>query len=274
MKNIKCNIVLKKNLANVIESIVEKSLDKAKDAGNKKKILVSLILVFGFALSGYSDYTGNLAFAQCDSAFDIQYNVGSTINFGSYEQDNNVCNGNENIEWIILAKDEEKELLISKYALDVKPYNNEYNRTTWEDCTLRKWLNEDFLNNAFNEEEQKRIITSTISADNNLKYNTLPGEVTRDKIFILSSTEAAEYLTDENTRVCVPTEYAVKQGAYTSNSCFFEDMATCWWWLRSPGKNVKNASCVNCEGTISNNGTYVHCRLNCVRPTLWLDIKG
>ena len=49
--------------------------------------------------------------------------VGDYITFGLYEQDNDLSNGKENIEWLILELKDEKALVISKYALDSKPYN-------------------------------------------------------------------------------------------------------------------------------------------------------
>ena len=57
--------------------------------------------------------------------------VGSTVFFGSYEQDNDTANGKEDIEWIVLAKEGNKLLVISKYALDCQKYNSTYRHT---DC--------------------------------------------------------------------------------------------------------------------------------------------
>ena len=63
--------------------------------------------------------------------------VGDTIKLGTYEQDNNKSNGKEEIEWRVLDIDGNEALLISEYALDCKPYNEEYAEITWEDFTLR-----------------------------------------------------------------------------------------------------------------------------------------
>jgi uncharacterized repeat protein (TIGR02543 family) len=64
--------------------------------------------------------------------------------FGTYEQDNNLANGAEDIEWLVLEKKDGKALLLSKYALVTKPYNEEDTDVTWESCTLRSWLNGEF----------------------------------------------------------------------------------------------------------------------------------
>ena len=45
-------------------------------------------------------------------------NVGDIIVFGTYEQDNNISNGKENIKWLVLAKENNRVLVISDKALD------------------------------------------------------------------------------------------------------------------------------------------------------------
>ena len=72
----------------------------------------------------------------------------SVITFGKYEQDNNVGNGREDIEWLVLDVKDNKALIISKYGLDCQPYNASQAEVTWENCTLRKWLNDNFLSKA------------------------------------------------------------------------------------------------------------------------------
>ena len=58
-----------------------------------------------------------------------------------------------------LAKEGERILVISKYALDAKPYNTNWVRRTWEGCSLRKWLNGEFYSRAFSPAEPERIVT-------------------------------------------------------------------------------------------------------------------
>ena len=63
--------------------------------------------------------------------------------FGSYEQDNDLLNGSEPIEWQILESDGNSTLLISRYVWDYQPYNTERVDVTWETCSMRQWLNDD-----------------------------------------------------------------------------------------------------------------------------------
>ena len=87
----------------------------------------------------------------------VSYKVGDIIKFGHYEQDGNTSYGKEEIEWEVLKVESDRVLVVSKYALDCKPYNTEYTDVTWETCSLRQWLNSTFLNTAFSAEEQKKI---------------------------------------------------------------------------------------------------------------------
>ena len=186
--------------------------------------------------------------------------VGETITFGSYEQDNNDANGKEDIEWIVLEIKDGKALVISKYALDCQKYNTSYTSVTWENCTLRKWLNNDFLKSAFSEEEQAMIPTVTVSADKNPSYNTNAGNATQDRVYLLSLAEAKTYFGSNSERVCEATDYVNAKN--TSKM----------WWLRSPGGYQDNAVYVDANGNVYERGTQVTDVRAAVRPVLWIDL--
>lgn len=212
--------------------------------------------------------------------------VGDIIAFGSYEQDNNPDNGPETIEWIVLDVQDGKALLLSKYGLDAKHYNKEWTGITWEECTLRSWLNIDFLNSAFVAEEQSAILMTEVDnsdAQGCSVWNTSGGNSTYDKIFLLSYAEANKYLavqhwetdgSDENMKSRVaPTAYAIAQGASCDSLYQTADgQPAGWWWLRSPGFIQDNAAYVNCDGSLSDlNATNSD---NAVRPAFWLDLES
>ena len=195
-------------------------------------------------------------------------NVGDTYRFGSYEQDNNKSNGQEDIEWLVLAKEGTKILVISKEALDCKPYNTSDTDVTWETCTLRKWLNNDFINAAFSADERTMIPTVTVSADKNPDYSTNPGNATQDQVFLLSITEVNKYFSSDSARQCKPTDYAVANGAWESDS------GNCWWWLRSHGFYQNNAARVDDDGGVGGLGVNVDHVHGAVRPALWIDLNS
>ena len=232
-----------------------------------KKVIVLLIAVIMMLTLTACGSTNKLASIKNTIA------VGDIIEFGAYEQDNDTSNGKEPIEWQVLERDGDKVLVISKYALDCKPYNTEYEDVTWETCTLRTWLNGTFLNEAFSEAEQAIIQTTEVSADRNPDYSTDPGNATEDKIFLLSIIETYTYFASDEASMCVPTAYAIANGAYTYD--WDQDgEATCWWWLRSPGIYLSFAASVDNDGGVYSNGDYVNYVSDCVRPALWINLDS
>ncbi len=191
--------------------------------------------------------------------------VGDYVKFGKYEQDNNTSNGKEDIEWLVLDVQGDKALVISRYALDCKPYHEEYVDVTWETCTLRKWLNNDFINTAFTSAEKAKIPTVTVSADKNPSYSTNPGNATQDKVYLLSINESNKYLYSSASKECKPTKYAETKGGYVYNG-------NCWWWLRSPGYFQSYAAHVYNNGDVNGSGDYVLNTEIAVRPAMWITI--
>ena len=201
--------------------------------------------------------------------------VGSYVYFGAYEQDNNTSNGKEDIEWLVLANEGNKALVISKYALDCQQYNTSFRSETWETCSLRKWLNGTFLSAAFSSEEQNSIISSTVTADKNPSYSTSPGNNTTDKVFLLSITEVNKYFNSRDARKCDPTDYAIAQaqGAWKNDNYKTDGLVTpYYWWLRSPGITCYNAAYVNSDGSVDGSGGSVRNDYAAVRPTLWINL--
>jgi len=191
--------------------------------------------------------------------------IGSSVSFGTYEQNNNKSDGKEEIEWMVLAKENNRILVISRYALDCQSYNTSSTDVTWETCSLRKWLNEAFLNSAFSKIERALIPSVTVSADENPSYSTSPGNSTTDQVFLLSVAEANKYFNSDSARQCQGTAYCYALGVYKGAS-----NGNCWWWLRSPGKNSYKTAYVHNIGVVNVNGLNVDYRYG-VRPALWIN---
>ena len=167
--------------------------------------------------------------------------TGDIIKFGSYEQDNNFENGKEPIEWIVLSKENDKVLLLSKYGLDCCGNDVLFR---WQDCYLEKWLNDSFYNQAFSDEEKEFIKKTKLS---NINYMGTVLSVSNDYIFCLSFDDVtntkygfSEYLMDNDIkRRCSPTAYAISRGVTTwDGSQTEEGKGTCEWWLRYSGEGT------------------------------------
>ena len=256
-----------KDSVNKIEECKYNDAIALMDAGNVVEAYKALV-----ALDGYKDSAD-----KANSIYDQYYveklkivKAGDYVFFGAYEQDNNTSNGKEDVEWLVLEVKDGKALVISKYALDCKPYNTSYTDVTWETCTLRKWLNNDFLGSAFSADEKAMIHTVTVSADKNPNYNTNPGNATQDQVFLLSITEANKYFSSDSARQCKPTDYAVANGALE----YVYDSGNCWWRLRSPGYIQNCAASVHYDGGVSEYGRRVTYAFIAVRPALWIDLNS
>ncbi len=232
------------------------------------------------ALNGYKDSAEQIK--KCNiGLYGEEYvntNIGDYITFGAYEQDNNISNSKEEIEWLVLDKQEGKVLVISKYSLDCQRYNTSEPDVTWETCSLRKWLNGTFINNAFSAEEQAMIPTVTVSADKYSEYySTNTGNATQDKVFLLSITEANQYFASDEERKCAPTDYAIAQGTWTNDSYKVGGRATCWWWLRTPGRDetkYQRIASVDSYGGVYWPGYACDSDDAAVRPALWIDLNS
>ncbi len=158
-----------------------------------------------------------------------QIEVGETIEFGSYEQDNNVSNGKEPIEWIVLKSEDDHALLMSVNCLDYKSYNTESTEATWETSSLREWLNNEFMDEAFSARERKRvraqtienlglyagmdedgswIVTNSEEYVKNVLYQTEDSNETEDRVYLLSADESILYLSSGDVERPPLTEYA------------------------------------------------------------------
>lgn len=195
--------------------------------------------------------------------------VGDYIKFGAYEQDNDASNGKEGVEWRILKIENEKVLIISKYALDCQPYHATNESATWETCSLRKWLNNDFINSAFSEEEKARIPTVKVAADKNATTGSDVGNSTEDKVFLLSIMEAKEYLNHDALLQCEATTYSDARGVYTQSS-----RLVCDYWLRTTGVSQFYASFVNNAGSLGYRGARIDDTDMGVRPAMWIDLNA
>lgn len=197
-----------------------------------------------------------------------EWAAGDVVVFGSYEQDNVLTNGKEPLEWIVLKTEDGRAMLITRYLIDARAYHEQFVNMTWSECTLRQWLNDTFLKEAFSQEEQARIQEVLVVNDDNPHYSTRGGEDTLDRVFLLSEAELLEFFPEQEQRTCQATEYAKAQGAYVD-----ENNGNSWWWLRSPGVRPVDACGVRADGRISGYGSRdVNRPSGSLRPVIWVTM--
>ena len=186
-----------------------------------------------------------------------------TIKFGSYIQNSDT---KEPIEWYILANQENSFLLMSKYVLEVKAYHDNCEEmVTWQTCSLRKWLNHEFMDIAFTEEEKQRIRKIALYSDHNPDFDVDFETEHTDSVFLPSISEVEKYFKRWSLFLAEPTKHVRKRNPY-----LHYDLDTCYFWLRAFGEDGWNASIINSEGRVNVDGASSGDTGIGVRPALWI----
>lgn len=181
------------------------------------------------------------------SSDSASYKVGDEIKFGKFEQNNEPDTGREDIVWIVAEKNGTKLTLISKYCLASMSYHTAQKEVTWAECSLRKWLNEDFINASFSEPEKKIVM--------NVKH----GEIF-DSAYILDEATFERYTKESFWGETSLTEFAKGQGD------------THYMWLRSDEKS-QAAPRGTLSGELVTDGDPIVNQLLAVRPVINIDLS-
>jgi len=195
--------------------------------------------------------------------------------------------------WKVLDVDiaNNRALLLSKDIIEELPYHTEFTAVTWEDCSLRKYLNGKFYKR-FTPDEQKRIIPWDNENPDNQWYGTDGGRRTEDNVFLLSIGEVVKYFGDsgdlaarkgwywetgeavlKDGKGCIINdEYNDARVAKLNNNDNNGNNGRSWWWLRSLGYTRRDAATVYRDGTVRLDGNDAFRAKGGVRPALWLNL--
>ena len=171
--------------------------------------------------------------------------VGDFITVGRYEQDNNLTNGPEPIEWRVLDKKDGKLLVISDKSL----YESSFAYLgwqpvpqNWESSCARGWLNNYFMQTAFTPAEQARVVLTNVHTEPTEGSPIDPGPDTQDYMFLLSGQEASAYFPTAESRRTKTTAYALSRRSESRAHQGFDGDLGDWrtnvsfWLLRSPAR--------------------------------------
>ena len=154
-----------------------------------------------------------------------------------------------NCDWMVLERTDGKALL-TKYMADNKhPYHDKSEKVTWENCTLRNYLNGEFLQDGkFTPSELAMILETDVVNIANEEFGTNGGKNTKDKVFLMNEPEFNKY------------KKKLKAKAKTMR-------------LRTPGKDAASTTYVSALGDIITYGFPVDENGACIRPTMWVNLK-
>lgn len=152
-----------------------------------------------------------------------------------------------NLEWIVLKKENDRALVLSKKCVSELPYEEKTGCAVWEISTIRHWLNRDFYS-LFNDEEKMQIANTKI---NNLDVPSFSSHAeggwnTIDKVFLLSYDEVEDL--------------------YFNKEYLMNDEEE-FWWLRTPGLDNYKAICVQSAESLYKVGYEIE-KANGIRPAM------
>lgn len=141
------------------------------------------------------------------------------------------------IRWCVLKEENFGNLVISKDRIARMVFDNSSSNNNWGSCSLRKFLNGDFFNQAFSDDEKKKIVN--VKLDN-----------TKDDIFILTKDEVENLLKDD----------------YYDTQCH-NNRSYCCWTRTKDGTKVRTGYASGCWSSYSPNG------ICSVRPAMYIKMK-
>lgn len=179
-----------------------------------------------------------------------------TVTFGEYPQGDMSGEVDDPIEWIVLEKKSDRALLLSKYVLDCKVFNETDEYVDWEKCSLREWLNTVFYYRAFSVDEQKLIVNAKIDnfivdeKDFNKKLYSL--NITEDKVFCLSIDDVKKYFGKAEETKFGEWEYLSYGKKITAHSTKYAQgiINNLDNWEKYSKKGIESGNLINKYGTL------------------------
>lgn len=209
---------------------------EAQDAMNKARTREEFLAVAEM-FDAINDPEAEKQAKRCRKLADVT--KGSKITLGNY-------NGKP-MTWTIIAEHGKQRLLLCDELIAEHAYMDQMFNATWATSSLRKWLNADFLKEAFANDERMGIMYGKVENLASAKWGTEGGRNTSDRVFILSLEEIENYLPNQSERAMGK-----------------------WWWVRTPGMNLQSVTAVYADGSVYDYGIRVNYTDGGVRPAMWL----
>jgi len=205
----------------------------------------------------------------------------------------------EPLIWRVLEVRDGTALLLSHAAIECAPFQEDLREVSWENCTLRSWLNgygaqanvsgndysghgESFLDSAFSDEERDAILETTVRNEANYYFGMDSGAPTKDRIFLLAESELFIYDSSEihgfsrgdavadRAKQFQPTCYALRKGVWKESG----ERGDVFWITRTTGYTHTNVVYVDESGYMYNRGILVTCQDAAIIPALVLDLDS
>ena len=205
----------------------------------------------------------------------------------------------EPLVWRVLEVRDGTALLLSNAAVECEPFQADLREVSWENCTLRSWLNgygaqanasekdysakgDNFLDLAFSDEEQEAIVETAVRNEANYYFGMDSGTQTEDRIFLPAESELFIYDSSEihgfsrrdevpdRAKQFRPTSYALWKGVWKETG----ERGNVFWITRTTGYTHANVVYVDESGYMYNRGILVTCKDAAIIPALVLDLNS
>lgn len=185
---------------------------------------------------------------------EAELSIYETVKLGRWLDDKN----NVELEWYVIANEGGKKLLLAKDVITKVKYNKKRAEVvTWKDSYARQYLNDEFYNFVFNDDEKQKIQSVNIKTSENPSSTLSSDEYTLDKIFLLSYEEVINCIGMENK--------------YLLEAKPLDKTRISSWTLRTPGDKENRVSVVNSFGKIDLKG-YPSNNSQGIRPAMWIKV--
>lgn len=243
----------------------ERALQKA-ETRRKRRNFILIVLLMGIVIGiGWFIYASWIRLAnEYEKELETlsQAQVGAVVTFGRYDT-NPTSIGTERLEWIVLQKEGDILMLITKQGIAGSVYHRKHTEVNWKESDLCAFLNDTVYDDIFSRYEQEIIVNHPVSGD---------------RLSLLSVTEVEALFQDDKSRQLSITDVAKSKGtnvnsASKANRWDMKGYRSSWWWLRGDEEKSKFAPIVTEDGNVLTDEKYVNKPNGAVRPVVWVSLE-
>ena len=176
------------------------------------------------------------------------------------------------VNWRVLDISEEKALVLSEDILFDMAYHDIRRGAPWEESSARRYLNNDFYEMFFTDEEKLLIVPSRVENARNRWTLAEGNEDTIDRIFLLSLDEVLHYFSDGDFHEYEYRDYiGYLTDDHDSLRVAKHNGRPSWWWLRTAGTHHYAAAGIYGNGAIGVGGALASYEKGYgIRPAMWI----
>lgn len=191
----------------------------------------------------------------------VNANVGDEVYWGHFECDHGKI-GKERLRFIVIEKTADSAVLLCKYGIDGRSFNQKHESVSWENSDIRAYINSPEYIGSFSMYELGAM-----------------ARFEGDYITLLTVQEAANAFDSDRERQLLITPAAKSAGVNVNsmskaNMWDMKGYRSSWWWLMpEQGENSVTAPIVTVDGEIREAGKEINRPGGAIRPVIRIQLK-